>query len=141
MLWGSETWWTGACHILNQISPAYKMLAHTITGLPNWTQKPILPGDAGLPPLELLSNRISQSYGIQVIQQKDDDLFKHALLRALGKPGNATGAGLQQITDLLAPLIAGGRSLEETKDSRNNSSAHQSLGQKRKKRRLDKKSG
>lgn len=95
MLWGSETWWPGARHILDQISPAYKILAHTITRLPSWTPQPILPGDAGLPPLELLSNRTSQSYGIQIIQQKDDDLCKHALLRALSKPGNATGAGLQ----------------------------------------------
>lgn len=50
MLWGSEIWWTGATHILSQLSPAYNTIARIITGLPKWTPLRFLLAEAGLPP-------------------------------------------------------------------------------------------
>lgn len=32
--WGSEVWWTGVRHVIDQVTPAYHMMAPLITGLP-----------------------------------------------------------------------------------------------------------
>lgn len=38
--WGSEAWWTGASHVLNQVTPSYHVLERMITGLPRWCPQP-----------------------------------------------------------------------------------------------------
>lgn len=49
ILYGSEIWWTGAVHILSQITPMYNMMARPITGLPKWTPLRLGYPETGLP--------------------------------------------------------------------------------------------
>lgn len=116
MMWGSEVWWTGARHILNQISPTYNTLARIISGLPKWTPRRFLLAEAGLPPLDLLLDQASQRYGVRILHNPDNHPCKKPLLYFLEKyQANAeNGTGLHRIADLLKRLTKNGPKLEDT---------------------------
>lgn len=64
LLWGSEVWWTGARHILDNLRPTYYSIARLVTNLPHWTRSDRLLAGAGMPPLKRLLNHISRKYGL-----------------------------------------------------------------------------
>lgn len=115
MLWGSEIRWNGTCHILDRITLVYDQLARIITSLPQWTPLRFLYKEAGMPPLNMLLDHMSQAYGVRTICQKDIHPCKSPLLRMVmasnTKPQN--GRGLQGIADLVRELIQDDLALED----------------------------
>lgn len=112
---GSEVWWTGTRHIIDQVAPTNNTLARFITGLPKWTPLRFLLGEAGLHPLDLLLDQASQRYGIRIHLSPDDHPCKEPLLYFLGKNQKhvENGTGLQRIVDLLKRLTKNGPRLEK----------------------------
>ncbi|KAL0630670.1 hypothetical protein Q9L58_010481 [Maublancomyces gigas] len=106
MTWGSEICWTGMAHILRQVSPAYNLVTRTITGLPRWTPLRILLREAGMPPIDLLLDKIFQQYGIRTIRQKAEHQYTRIL----------TGTGLQRIANLMRDIIQNPPQLEDIQD-------------------------
>ncbi|KAL0630690.1 hypothetical protein Q9L58_010459 [Maublancomyces gigas] len=107
MTWGSEIWWTGATHIISQLTPAYHNIARCITGLPKWTAIPALLSEPSHASLESLLDRNSRKYGIKILLAEDDHPCKETLLWYMTAQSNgASKTGLQRIADLLKDIFA-----------------------------------
>lgn len=93
-------------------------MARTITSLPRWNPLGAILREAGLAPVHLLLDRMSQAYGLRVLCQEDDHPCKKPLIRLLSsRPTAETGTGLQRIAELLLPLADNALPLEDTSDN------------------------
>lgn len=72
LTWGSEVWWTGARHIVDNMNPTYLRFAQPITGLPTHTRTNNLLAEARIPPVCLLLDFKSRNYGIHLLLIPDD---------------------------------------------------------------------
>lgn len=116
--WGSEIRWTGARHVIDQVTPAYNGMVRLITGLPQWTPLRHLLIEAGLPPLHLYLDMLSRRYRTRILCSKDNHPCKATLLQAIRDrgPHSRNGTGLSRIADLLATLITRPDLIEDPTD-------------------------
>lgn len=84
-LGGSEPWWTGARHVLDQLTPSYHVLTRMITGLPCWCLTTLLLQEAVLPPLLLAMDSKSLWYGTKLLLAENNQPCKTLLLAYLIK--------------------------------------------------------
>lgn len=108
LTWGSEVWWTGAQHILDNLGPTYNRFARLITALPSFTRTDKLLCAASIPPLNLLLDLKSQLFGIRLLLSPDSHPNKISLQSAT--PLKVVGIG--RIRALLEQLIPPGADLE-----------------------------
>ncbi|KAL0631409.1 hypothetical protein Q9L58_009727 [Maublancomyces gigas] len=106
LLWGSEVWWSGASHILDQIRPAYHTVARAITGLPRCTPIAFLLNKAGMAPIDLLLDKSTQRYGIRILLNSDDHPCKKTVMTFLTEgTKNIDGTGIRRVNDVLRRII------------------------------------
>lgn len=114
--WGLEIWWTGARHLIDQVAPAYNIMARLFIGLSKWIPLRLLLVEAGLPPLHLYLDMLSRRYGARLLCSQDDHPCKSPLLQAIQKlgPHHCIGTGLAPIADLLSDPKDDAKTLERT---------------------------
>lgn len=113
LLWGSEVWWTGARHLLTSLAPAYNSITPAITDLPKWTPLHHLRAEGGLPPLDLMLNKVIRRYTIRTLLAPDNHPCKPILITLIKMGGpKKNGVELKPITELLCELIPAGETLQ-----------------------------
>lgn len=112
ILWGSEVSWTGARHIVDNITTTNHRIARLITNLPLWTRRARLIASAGLPPLNLLLNHTFRKYAIRLLST-DNDPPNQIALRS--QPGSKERVGLGRIKHLLLEIIPQGTRMKHDK--------------------------
>lgn len=114
LVYGSDICWTGARHILDRLKAPYHTIDSLITGLPKWTPTNKVVCGAGLPPHDLLLDKISQKYGVRILKCAYDHLCMTLLRNRIKRAGAiGNGTGVDRIATVLAQLIPNGIALED----------------------------
>lgn len=124
LLWGSETWWTGARHILDNLNPTYNKLARLVAYLPRWTRIDLLLCGASLPPLDLLLDHKSRKYALRILCGPDSHPNKRLLTRSLLRPLDK-GVGLRRIAHLINEIVPPDSRMERPNDPKEFLAPHQ----------------
>lgn len=112
---GSELWWTGARHIVDNPCPTYHRLAMAATNLPPWPPTDLLLCEVAMPPLNLLFDHTSRKHEIRMLQGADSHLNKLTQTQAI-QSTIKKGLSLRRIAHLIQVTVMAKSRLEDTKD-------------------------